>query len=50
MASSAPTQPVAVQPKPAAIAAPPSQAPIALAVLNAEWLSAAASVCAYLHR
>ena len=31
---------------PAAMATPPSQAPSALAMLKAEWLSAAASVCA----
>ena len=49
-ASSTPTQPVDVQPSPPAMATPPSHAPSALAVLNAEWLSAAASVCAYLHR
>src|SRR3546814_5495887 len=38
--------PVEVQPKPALIAIPPSHGPSALAALNAEWLDAAASVCA----
>lgn len=35
-ASSAPTQPVEAHPKPSAMAMPPSQAPSALAMLNAE--------------
>jgi hypothetical protein len=35
-ASEAPTQPVEVHPRPELIAAPPSQAPSALATLNAE--------------
>jgi hypothetical protein len=41
-ASPHPTHPVEVQPKPAAIAKPPSQGPSAFATLKAEWLSAAA--------
>src|SRR3546814_3083665 len=45
-AVAAPTYPVEVQPKPALIAIPPSHGPSALAALNAEWLDAAASVCA----
>ncbi len=44
--STRPTQPVDVQPSPAAMATPPSQAPSALATLKAEWLSAAARVWA----
>ncbi|PAV92779.1 hypothetical protein WR25_03138 [Diploscapter pachys] len=42
----APTSPVDVQPSPPAMARPPSHGPIALAVLNAEWFSAAANACA----
>ena len=41
--SAAPTSPDEVQPNPAAIAIPASSGPSAFAVLNAEWLSAAAS-------
>ena len=45
-ASAAPTGPVEVQPSPSRMAMPPRNGPSALAVLNAEWLSAAASACA----
>lgn len=47
-ASTAPTSIGDVQPQPAAMAAPPSQAPPALARLNAEWLEADARVGASL--
>src|SRR3546814_18772575 len=45
-AVAAPTYPVEVKPKPALIAIPPSHGTSALAALNAEWLDAAAIVCA----
>ncbi|GAA1311617.1 hypothetical protein GCM10009647_035590 [Streptomyces sanglieri] len=47
-ARAAPTGAGEVQPQPAAIAAPPSHAPPALARLNAEWLEADARVGASL--
>ncbi len=45
-ASAAPTGPVEVQPSPWRMARPPRNGPSALAVLKAEWFSAAASACA----
>src|SRR3984885_3657819 len=45
-ANNVPTHPVDVHPYPAAMARPPVHAPSAFAILKAEWLRAAASVCA----